>query len=65
MKPAASPRRCNEPFEVTLDLNPYQDQHLIDLLGDRQYKQVEDAARQVELEAYGFRWFRLTDRRVT
>ena len=50
------------PCRVALDLQPFRKQFLVDLLGDRQYQRI-DGAHEVELEPYGFRWFRLEDER--
>ena len=46
---------------VKLDLSEFDAQHLIDLLGDKKYQQIEDNSHSVELEAYGYRWLRLVD----
>lgn len=43
---------------ITLDLNGYAATHLIDLLGDEQYTPVGDT-HEVQLEGYGYRWFRV------
>ncbi|NJN90739.1 MAG: hypothetical protein HC878_10465, partial [Leptolyngbyaceae cyanobacterium SL_5_14] len=32
---------------------------LIDLLGDRPYHQIEGVSHEVELDGYGYRWFRI------
>lgn len=34
--------------------------HLIDLFSDRQYQAVEDNSHSISLEAYGYRWLRVT-----
>lgn len=46
---------------VTLDLSDYPITRLLDLLGDRQYKPLKTETYDVELEGYGYRWFRLSD----
>lgn len=48
-----------EPRTVTLDLSCYTANQLIDLLGDKEYKSVVKGTSRIELEDYGFRWFRL------
>lgn len=45
--------------DVTLDLSAYERGHLMDLLGDKQYVPIERRSHKVELEAFGFRWFRI------
>jgi len=52
----------DEPHTVTLDLSDYNAAHLIDLLSDCQYKPIDEKAHRLELEGYGFRWFRLGGR---
>ncbi len=48
-----------EPRTVMLDLASYTIVHLIDLLGEQQYKTDSNGIAYVEIEDYGFRWFRL------
>lgn len=48
-----------EPRTVTLDLSCYAANQLIELLGDKEYKSVVKGTSRIELEDYGFRWFRL------
>lgn len=48
-----------EPRTVTLDLSCYAADQLIDLLGDKEYRSVVKGTSSIELEDYGFRWFRL------
>ncbi|HEX6293261.1 MAG TPA: alpha-amylase family protein [Herpetosiphonaceae bacterium] len=46
---------------VTLDLSEYEAGHLVDLLGDREYRRFDGGKHQIELEGYGYRWFRVDD----
>lgn len=48
-----------EPRDIKLDLRDYQNQHILDLLGNRQAMPIEDNSHHVELEGYGYRWLRL------
>ena len=52
---------AGEACTVKLDLSQFDAQHLIDLLGDKKYRQIEDNSHPVELEAYGYRWLRLVE----
>jgi maltose alpha-D-glucosyltransferase/alpha-amylase len=52
---------AGRPCEVTVDLQPYGNGMLIDLLGDRQYRPIEPDDHRVKLEPYGFRWLRIGD----
>ena len=52
---------AGEACKIKLDLNQFDAQHLIDLLGDKKYKQIEDNSHSVELEGYGYRWLRLVE----
>jgi maltose alpha-D-glucosyltransferase/alpha-amylase len=47
-----------EACTVTLNLKENEDR-LIDLLGDRPYHQIEGTSHEVELDGYGYRWFRI------
>ncbi|NJL40192.1 MAG: trehalose synthase [Leptolyngbyaceae cyanobacterium SM1_4_3] len=47
-----------EACTVTLNLKENGDR-LIDLLGDRPYHQIEGVSHEVELDGYGYRWFRI------
>jgi maltose alpha-D-glucosyltransferase/alpha-amylase len=49
---------AGEACTVTLNLQENEDR-LIDLLGDRPYHQIEGTSHQVELDGYGYRWFRI------
>lgn len=49
----------DEPQTATLNLADYKGHHLIDILHDRKYGSVTDSKPQLELEGYGFRWFRI------
>jgi maltose alpha-D-glucosyltransferase/alpha-amylase len=44
---------------ATLDLTGWEARALIDLLGNRGYRRLEGATYPVELDGYGFRWFRV------
>ncbi len=46
---------------ITLDLSDYNARQLNDLLGDKQYRKLEHNSTTLELEGYGYRWFRLDD----
>jgi maltose alpha-D-glucosyltransferase/alpha-amylase len=48
-----------EPCTVTLKLGDDDSKHLTELLGDQTYEQLQDASREVQLEGYGYRWFRV------
>lgn len=50
---------AREACTVTLQLNDEDGKHLIELLGDQPYEAKEGASQDVQLEAYGFRWFRV------
>lgn len=44
---------------VTLDLSDEDAERLIDLQGDRPYQPINQPTHQIELEGYGYRWFRV------
>jgi maltose alpha-D-glucosyltransferase/alpha-amylase len=46
---------------VTADVELGHDERLFELLGDRRHQSVEDP-RSVEVDGYGFRWFRVAGR---
>jgi maltose alpha-D-glucosyltransferase/alpha-amylase len=48
-----------EACTVTLKLKNEEAEHLIDLLGDQQYLPIEGMSHEVQLEGYGYRWFRV------
>ena len=54
---------AGRPCRPVLDLQPFRKKLLVDLLGDRTYQRLDSCTHQVELEPYGFRWFRLDDER--
>lgn len=54
---------AGRPCRVSIDLGKFRKKLLIDLLGDRQYRPLDGPTHHVELEPYGFRWFRLDDER--
>jgi maltose alpha-D-glucosyltransferase/alpha-amylase len=51
----------DQPAEARIDLNEQEGEHLVEVLGDHNYKRVESLV--VKLGAYGCRWFRLGGRR--
>jgi maltose alpha-D-glucosyltransferase/alpha-amylase len=56
---AAVHNLSREPRTVRLDLSDRKAQGIIELLGDRPYEPLEGAAHEIELEGYGYRWFRV------
>lgn len=50
---------AKEPCTVTLDLEGDDEKHLIELLGDYPYQPLTGASREIHLESYGYRWFRV------
>ncbi|HEY9875242.1 MAG TPA: alpha-amylase family protein [Candidatus Obscuribacterales bacterium] len=50
---------AKEPCSVTLKLQDKDGKRWIDLLGDRPYHAIEDISQDVQLEGYGYRWFRI------
>jgi maltose alpha-D-glucosyltransferase / alpha-amylase len=50
---------AQEACAVTLKLNEDDAKHLIELLGDQPYQPREGALQDIQLEGYGFRWFRV------
>jgi maltose alpha-D-glucosyltransferase / alpha-amylase len=49
---------AKEACTVTLNLKG-DEEHLIDLLGDQPYQPIEGSSPDVQLEGYGYRWFRV------
>jgi maltose alpha-D-glucosyltransferase/alpha-amylase len=49
---------AGRPAAVRLDLKEQHEEKLVELLGDQPYKLVEVGA-QIDLEPYGYRWFRI------
>ena len=49
----------SEQCSVTLDLTAYEASHLVDLLGDRQYRSITHSSHEVALQAFGFSWLRV------
>jgi maltose alpha-D-glucosyltransferase / alpha-amylase len=49
------------PCKITLDIKDDDADRLIDLLGDHEYAAIADNSHEVELESYGYRWFRVGD----
>ncbi|MBW4693274.1 MAG: alpha-amylase family protein [Lyngbya sp. HA4199-MV5] len=54
----------SKPCTVTLQLKDDDSKHLIELLEDQSYDLLEDASREVHLEGYGYRWFRVSNQKV-
>lgn len=50
---------ARETCNVTLELKDQDAERLIDLLGDHPYKPIEGTSHHVQLEGYGYRWFRV------
>lgn len=50
---------AREACNVTLELKDQDAERLIDLLGDQPYKPIEGTSHHVQLEGYGYRWFRV------
>ena len=46
---------------VTLDLNPHAVE-IIDLLGNREYTALKEGTHDIELDSYGYRWFRIKEK---
>jgi maltose alpha-D-glucosyltransferase/alpha-amylase len=44
---------------VTLDLSRGEAAHLVHLLGDRRYEEVQEGRCSLKIEGYGYRWLRL------
>ena len=49
----------HEPQVVSLDLNQYECDHLIDLLDEQDSPPVEEGCFEVRLSEYGYRWYRI------
>jgi maltose alpha-D-glucosyltransferase/alpha-amylase len=49
----------HEPQIVSLDLNQYECDHLIDLLDDEDPPVVEEGCFETRLSEYGYRWYRI------
>jgi maltose alpha-D-glucosyltransferase/alpha-amylase len=50
---------AREPAVAQIDLTPYECDHLIDLLHDRETVAVPDGCFEMRLAGYGYHWFRL------
>jgi maltose alpha-D-glucosyltransferase / alpha-amylase len=50
---------AREPRTLKLDLADHGARGIIDLLGDQPYAPLEGARHELELEGYGYRWFRV------
>jgi maltose alpha-D-glucosyltransferase / alpha-amylase len=49
----------SEPTEVHLKSEEGRNESWMDLIGDRRYQVVDGDPKRVELESYGYRWFRV------
>lgn len=56
---AAVHNLSREPREIRLDLTDHGARNVIELLGDHPYEDMPGAAHDLELEPYGYRWFRV------
>ena len=56
---AAVHNLSGEPRTVSLDLTDHGATGIIDLLGDEPYAALDGPAHELELEGYGYRWFRI------
>lgn len=45
---------------VTIPVKEFKDIRVTDLLADQEYKQSDVGSDKIELEGYGYRWFRIT-----
>ncbi len=55
---------ADHPRDVTLTVEEPEAEHLVDLLGDRRYEPVDGGFHRVQLEGFGYRWFRVDGRRA-
>jgi hypothetical protein len=55
---AAVHNLSGEAKQTKLDFSEHGSRRIIDLLGDHAYEEVPDA-EVLEMEPYGYRWFRL------
>jgi maltose alpha-D-glucosyltransferase / alpha-amylase len=56
---AAVHNLSHEPKTARLDLTDHGARRVIEVLGDHPYEELEGGAHDVELESYGYRWFRV------
>lgn len=50
--------------EVKLELQDAEKEHLIELLGDQPYEKLSSSVSSLQLEGYGYRWFRVGARHL-
>ncbi|NEQ19601.1 MAG: hypothetical protein F6K28_08395 [Microcoleus sp. SIO2G3] len=50
---------ANQACTVTLELEEGDGERLIDLLGDQPYEAIDGTSHDIQLEGYGYRWFRV------
>lgn len=50
---------CGEPKKTRLDLTDHGARSVIELLGDHPYEELAGSSHDLELEPYGYRWFRV------
>ena len=50
---------AREACTVTLELEEGDGERLIDLLGDQPYEAIDGTSHNIQLEGYGYRWFRV------
>ncbi|MGH8000226.1 MAG: alpha-amylase family protein [Brasilonema sp.] len=53
-----------EACTVTLELEAEESKQLIDLLGGQQYKMINGNAHSIQLEGYGYYWFRIGEQHL-
>jgi maltose alpha-D-glucosyltransferase/alpha-amylase len=56
---AAVHNLSDKPRKIRLDLTDHGAQEVIELLGDHPYEEMPGSAHDLELEPYGYRWFRV------
>jgi maltose alpha-D-glucosyltransferase/alpha-amylase len=44
---------------IEIERDEFKDIHVMDLLADKEYKAIEKGHTRLELEGYGYRWFRI------
>jgi maltose alpha-D-glucosyltransferase/alpha-amylase len=61
---AAVHNLSGEPKVANLDLTDHGAQSIVEILGDHPYEEMQGGKHEVELEPYGYRWFRVGAIRV-
>ena len=56
---AAVHNLSGEPKTAKLDLTDHGAQGVIEILGDHPYEEIKGSTYDLELEPYGYRWFRV------